>query len=99
MSLSFSYQHMRRSSNFLEQLIRVGDEGQGDRNGRLYRRIVEALGDARAGSLVGDFLADLRQVILCVGILYMSQECRTFAPQVSTTPQEVTVARLSAGET
>ena len=54
-----------------EQCIVIGDEGQIDRDGLLHGCFLKALGDTLAVGLVGDLLADLGQVVLCVGILHM----------------------------
>ena len=55
----------------LEQLIIIGDQVQIDRDGLLHGRLIKALGYPFAIGFVGDFLADLGQVVLAVGILHV----------------------------
>jgi hypothetical protein len=60
-----------RECEVLQQLILIGDERQSDLKGLVHGRIVKALGDPRAVGLRGDFLADLRHVVLRIGMLHM----------------------------
>jgi hypothetical protein len=52
-----------------EQLIIKGDQDQVDLDILLHRGIGKAFGDAPAVGFVGEVRADLRQVVLAMGIL------------------------------
>lgn len=54
-----------------EQLVVIGDEGEGDRDGLLDGRSVKALSDPCAGGLIGELLANRRQVLLAGGIVHV----------------------------
>lgn len=67
-----------------EHLIIIGDQSEVDFNGLLNSRVSTPLGDAVTIGFIGDFLADLGQVVLGVGMLDMRSQCSTLAHQVST---------------
>jgi hypothetical protein len=54
-----------------KQLVVVGDQRQVDLNAFLHGAIGKALGDPITIRFVGDLLAELRQVVLAVGVLDM----------------------------
>ena len=58
----------------IEQGIVEADQGQVGFNAGLDGRISKAFSDTGAIGLVGDLFADLRQVVLTVGVLDMSQK-------------------------
>jgi len=73
-----------------EKRVVVGEEPEGDGEGLVHRGIVTALGHAVPGGLGGELFANLRQIVLAVGLLDMGQELRSFAHQVGPASQEVT---------
>jgi hypothetical protein len=74
----------------LEPCIVIADERSIDCDGFLHRRIMKALRHPVAIGLVGDVLADLGQVVWAMGIVPVRSQLSAFAPQIRTTPPEVT---------
>jgi hypothetical protein len=72
-----------------EQAVVVANQRQIHLDTLLDGEIRKALGDAGSVRLVGELLANLRQVILAVGLLDMSQSFGPFAPQMDPAPEEV----------
>src|SRR5262245_19757418 len=70
----------------VEQLVIEIDQGQVGSNAGLNGRIGEALSHTGAVGSVSDLLANLRQVVLTVGVLDMNQQLGSFTHQVSATP-------------
>jgi hypothetical protein len=54
-----------------------------------YTRIGKVVFDALAVGFVGELLADLRQIVLTVGMLNMGQEFRSFLHQVTAPAPEI----------
>src|SRR5215475_15647676 len=60
-----------------------------DLDAPLYAGITEALGDSLAVGFISDFLADLGQIVLTVGVLHMGQQLRAFAHQVHAAAKKI----------
>src|SRR5262252_9372337 len=60
-----------------------------DLDASLYARITEALGYSLAVGFISDFLADLREIVLAVGVLHMGQQLRAFAHQIHAAAKQV----------
>src|SRR5262249_21484332 len=60
-----------------------------DLDASLYARITEALGYSLAVGFISGFLADLREVVLAVGVLHMGQQLRAFAHQIHAAAKQV----------
>src|SRR5262249_18102985 len=71
----------------VEQAVIEVDQRQVRRDAGLNGRIGEALGHPATIGSVSDLLADLRQVVLTVGVLDMNQQCSPLAHEVSATAQ------------
>ena len=72
-----------------EQGIVVIDKHKIDFDALLHAGIREAFGNATSVGFVGDLFADLREVVLAVGVLNMAEEFGTLSLEVVATPEEV----------
>jgi hypothetical protein len=80
-----------------EKRVVVGDEPEVACDGLVHGGIVKALGHAVTVGFGGDLLANLRPIVLAVGLLDMGQARRSFAHQGGRRRKRSRVARLSAG--
>jgi len=75
--------------NLGEQPVVVIDQREVHLHGLTHARFVKAFGHSFAVGLIGDLLADLREVILAVGILDVGEKLGAFAHQVHTATKQV----------
>jgi hypothetical protein len=78
-----------RELHLAQQFVVVVDEGHIQFNGLAYARLREMILDAFPIRLVRQLLADLREVILTVGILNVGQQLGPLAHQMTAAPEQV----------